>query len=369
MVNYNDQELIERYLEGVLSLEETNAFIQRLHDEPQLSTALNKHQLLLESLSLYGRRNDMKQKLNIIHQEMQEEKENKRALISTYHVKALWKKYLPTMAVAASVALITVMGTLFTLDYLHSLENRQITFYKELKRELNNIKINQKSIADAATTSNNPVVTPVSYGGTGFMIGSNGYIVTNNHVISGADSIYIESKIDELCRYKVREVYSDEKSDLAILKIDDPDFTSNIRLSYGFKIKESDLGEPVYTLAFPREDMVYGEGSISSRTGFEGDTSAYQISIPVNPGNSGGPLLDDKGNVIGMITGKNTAVEGAAFAIKSKYLLNLIESIPPDSLQEPILLPNKNLVKELKRPEQIKYLQNLVFNVKVYQHK
>lgn len=161
-----------------------------------------------------------------------------------------------------------------------------------------------------------------------------------------------------------KEVYSDKSSDLAILKITDPDFTSAVRVPYGFKIRESDLGESVYTLGFPREDMVFGEGSISSKSGFEGDTTAYQISIPVNPGNSGGPLLDDKGNLIGIITGKNTAVEGAAFAIKSRYLLQMIDSIPADS--EPVLLPSKNYVKELKRPDQIKQLQQLIFNVKVY---
>ena len=79
--------------------------------------------------------------------------------------------------------------------------------------------------------------------------------------------------------------------------------------------------------------------------------------------------MDDRGNLIGIISGKHTAAESAAFAIKSKHLLNLLDAIPADSLPEPIVLPSKNSLRELKRSEQIKYLQSLVFNVKVYQHK
>jgi len=91
------------------------------------------------------------------------------------------------------------------MDYLHSLENRQISYYKELKRELNSIKNTQKNIVNA-TASNTPEYKPVTYSATGFLISSNGYIVTNRHVIAGADSVYVESKVNELCRYKAKEL-------------------------------------------------------------------------------------------------------------------------------------------------------------------
>jgi serine protease Do len=364
----NEYEWMERYAAGLLSDEERKTFEQQLKDNPQLAAELSTHQVLLDSLKLYGNRTQLKKKLDVFHQEMTADGASQGRRLNKYSIQVFWKKHLPTMAVAASVAVITVIGTLFTIDYLRSLENRQISFYKELKKELNNIKITQRNIESAAPEIQ-PEVRPFRYSATGFMIAPNGYVITNYHVINGADSVFIESRIDELCRYKVKEVYSDKSTDISILKITDPDFTSAVRVPYGFRIKEADLGESVYTLGFPREDMVFGEGSISSKTGFEGDTTAYQISIPVNPGNSGGPLLDEKGNLIGMITGKNTAVEGAAFAIKSKYLVSLIDSIPSDSLPEPVLLPGKNYVKDLKRPEQVKQLQSLIFNVKVYHQK
>jgi S1-C subfamily serine protease len=361
-------EQIEQYLAGTLSKEEADLFETKIKQDPQLAIEVSSHKLLMESFTLYGKRKGLKQKLNQFHEQMETESFTNKSRFATYSIQVFWKKHLPTMVVAASVALVTVMGTLFTVDYLHSLENRQISYYKELKRELNSIKNTQKNIV-SATSSNTSDYKPVTYSATGFLISSNGYVVTNRHVIAGADSVYVESKVNELCRYKAKEVYIDKLSDLAVLKITDPDFPMSMKIPYGFRTRESDLGEPVYTLAFPREDMVYGDGTISSKTGFEGDTAAYQISIPVNPGNSGAPLLDDRGNLVGIISGKHTDAEGAAFAIKAKYLLEVIDSIPKDSLPEPIILPAKNSIRELKRPEQIKYLQNLVFNVKVYQHK
>lgn len=366
MINKNDFEWIEEYLAGTLNEEEKNIFEQRLREEPKLATELHSQRLLLDSFKVYGKRKQLKNQLDVFHEEILEENKGKRLVPHKYAIKAFWKKHLPTMAVAASVAIITVFGTLFTADYIRSLENRQFNYYRELKKDLDNIKKTQRSIFNAAVESA-PEIRPVRYSATGFLIASNGYVVTNHHVVEGADSIFVESRTNDPRLYKVKEVYSDAKSDLSILKIVDESFTAYARMPYTFKIREADLGEPVYTLAFPREDMVYGEGSISSRTGFEGDTTAYQISIPVNPGNSGGPLLDDKGNLIGIITGKNTAVEGAAFAIKSKYLISLIDSIPSDSLTEPLMLSGKNSIKDMKRPEQIKQLEDLVFNVKVYQ--
>ena len=124
------------------------------------------------------------------------------------------------------------------------------------------------------------------------------------------------------------------------------------------------LGESVYTLGFPREDIVYGEGSVSSRTGYEGDSASYQVSIPVNPGNSGGPLFDQNGFLIGMISGKQTEMDAAAFAVKSNYIKNRIDSLTSMSGAGNTIRPN--LLFGFSRPQQIKKLEGFVFNVKVY---
>jgi serine protease Do len=371
MVQREDYQQIEDYLKGALDEESRAQFELRLQHEPRLAQELKEQRILQESFDRYGFRNELKAQLEDIHHEMESENEQiKRPVFNRYGMRVFWKKHLPTMAVAASVALITVFSSVLVLDYIRSLETKQATYYRALKREVDNIKQKQKSIANSPALPPAPEVRPVRYSATGFIVSPNGYLVTDYHVIEGADSLFIESRTesraDKVHRYKVKEVYSDPASDLAILKIVDTTFIPFSSLPYTFKARESDLGEPVYTLAFPREDMVYGEGSISSRTGYEGDTTAYQISIPVNPGNSGGPLLDDRGHLIGIIKGKSLAEDGATFAVKSKHLIKLIRSIPKDSLTEPLLLPMSNRMKGLKRPEQIKQIQNLVFNVKVY---
>jgi S1-C subfamily serine protease len=122
----------------------------------------------------------------------------------------------------------------------------------------------------------------------------------------------------------------------------------------------------VYTLGFPREDMVFGEGSLSSKTGFEGDTTSYQISIPLNPGNSGGPLLDSQGNLIGVISGQQLDQQGASFAVKSAYLKQLVEQLSQDSLEVPIKLSNKNYLAGTSRPDQLKKIKDYVFVIRVY---
>jgi S1-C subfamily serine protease len=176
--------------------------------------------------------------------------------------------------------------------------------------------------------------------------------------------VFIENRAGQ--RYKVKNIYRDQAHDLAILKIEDQNFTSFENLPYAFKATETDLGEKVFTLGFPREDMVYGEGALSSRSGFEGDTTSYQISIPVNPGNSGGPLLDNQGNLIGVISGKQLDQQGAAFAVKSAFLKQLVEQLSMDSLDAPIKLSRRNTLAGSSRTKQLKKLEDYVFVVKVY---
>jgi serine protease Do len=365
MLNRRDLELIEAYLLGNLSASEEEVFKARLASDYTFAEEFQEHKVFLEALDGLKKRRDLKQFLNKVHDE-EIQKEGKVVFMPSngYRLGAFFKKHLPTMAVAASVAIITVLCSFVIIDYLKSVENKQFGFYQELKREVDNIKLSQKRIK-AATEKSNGNLHVVKYSGTGFVISSNGYLVTNYHIIKNADSLYIESRSDNFQRYKVEVVASDVKSDISILRVKDLAFERFEKIPFSIKINDSDLGEEVFTLAFPREDMVYGAGSISSKTGYDGDTTSYQISVPVNPGNSGGPLLDERGNLIGIITGKNTKADGAAFAIKAKYLVDFISELP-DSVAKNIEIPRKTSFKNSRRPDQIKQIQDLVFNIRVY---
>src|SRR5690606_26490874 len=133
-----------------------------------------------------------------------------------------------------------------------------------------------------------------------FPVGPEGVFLTSYHVVKNVDSVYVENP--EFGRLKVSVAAIDILNDLAILKTDSvPDLLKKI--PFRFRHTPAELGERVFTLGYPKEDLVYAEGTVSSRTGFELDTSSCQVSIPVNPGNSGSPVFDEKGYIIGMIKG------------------------------------------------------------------
>jgi serine protease Do len=236
-----------------------------------------------------------------------------------------------------------------------------------MRRELVKIQNSQNRLirnVNSRNKENNLPVNPAQFGGTGFALTSNGYLCTNFHVIDKADSIYVQnSKGDS---YKVKVVYQDPQYDIAILKIVDKGFAPLANLPYKLKKFNSGMGEHVYTLGYPKDDAVLGEGYLSSNTGFGGDSLSYQVDIRVNPGNSGGPLLDNQGNVIGVISAKESQVDGAAYAIKSKYILDALRAIPQDSLGANVAMNRKNGLQGLIRSKQIEKIQDYVFMIKVY---
>jgi S1-C subfamily serine protease len=237
----------------------------------------------------------------------------------------------------------------------------------KLSEKINKISKTTAQLNTKVNSLNNQhssVLNPGNFRGTGFAISSDGYIVTDNHVIKDADSVYVQSLDGKA--YKAKVIYSEPATDIAVLAITDPSFKSLGPIPYSFKKAETDIGENVFTLGYPRDAMVLGPGFLTASTGYNNDTTQYQVSTPVNFGNSGGPLLDSRGNIIGIIDAKQTHVEGAAFAVKSDFLLKAIQDIPADSLKKPINTNTKNVLAILSRVQQIKKLQNFVFMVKVY---
>jgi S1-C subfamily serine protease len=276
-------------------------------------------------------------------------------------LSVLWAKYRKNLAVAATVAIFMTLITLFSTGQFNSDERG--SNYSELKRDMENIKRSQTDLIKNIK-SNKQTKDIIQYSGTGFALSSNGYLVTNYHVIKGADSVYVQNNKGE--SFKVETLYIDPEFDIAVLQIKDTTFKNLAAVPYTFKKTNSDLGEDVYTIGYPKDDVVYGKGYLSSSTGFGGDSIAYQISIPVNPGNSGGPLMDSRGNVIGIVSGKQTQADGAAFAVKSDFLMRAVSNIPQDSLKQKITINKKNTLAGLNRTQQIKKMQDYIFMVKVY---
>jgi S1-C subfamily serine protease len=182
----------------------------------------------------------------------------------------------------------------------------------------------------------------------------NGIIVTNYHVIDGAKSIKIRGVNSDFNKsYKAKVLVSDKNNDLALIQIDDFGFTSLGSIPYTIKTGLAGVGENIFVLGYPLratmgDEIKLTNGIVSSRTGFQGDITSYQISAPVQPGNSGGPLFDSQGYLIGIINAKHGGAENASYAVKSSYLTNLIDLLPsPPKLQTVNSLTGKTLTQQV----------------------
>ncbi|MDR0537273.1 MAG: trypsin-like peptidase domain-containing protein [Tannerellaceae bacterium] len=218
----------------------------------------------------------------------------------------------------------------------------------------------------------------ISWHGTGFFIDKRGYIATNHHVIERASEIEIEfNRNGQKQTYKAKVINEDPTNDLAILKIDDNSFTPLTNLPYNFQTNTSQVGTSVFTLGYPLKHIMgteikYNDGTITSRTGWNDDPRNYQVSVPIHSGNSGGPLFDNNGNLIGITCSildednvskelsRNVQVQNVSYAVKSSYLNILAESLP-----EKLNLPRDRTIASKTREEKIEILKDYVVSINV----
>jgi serine protease Do len=357
-------DLFDNYINGKLGPNEITEFEIKLKTDLLLANAFIEHVNLINTLNQAQFRSNLKRTLNQIHLKEIGPTLN---IISINREQSLFKKYTKTLAIAASSALIAVMITvslLMGLGYLSKKQSNQIT-------DLNRVGLERKAktlinIKDSKSNAKEATYRAANIEGSAFALNNKGYIVTSFHMVNGADSIFIEN--DQIDRACTKVIFTDANLDLAILKIVNSDLVAKWRVPFSIKEKNADVGEKVFTLGYPRNEIVYGDGSLSSLSGYSNDKRMYQISIPVNPGNSGGPLLDENANVIGVIRGKISGEEGTGFAIKSNEILKAISELECDSLKQELFSQNKRNqnIKNLKRSEQIKRINPYVFNVLVY---
>lgn len=202
-----------------------------------------------------------------------------------------------------------------------------------------------------------------SWTGTGFAL-KNGYIVTNNHVVEGASSILVQGVNGSSVEYKAEVVAVDKNNDLALIRINDYRFDGFGAIPYSINASLCDVGSDIFVLGYPLtsymgEEIKLTNGIISSRSGFQGDITTYQISAPIQPGNSGGPMFDRYGNVVGIVNAGIPGAENVGYAIKASYLCNLIESVVSNAI-----IPYNNTISTKSLPEKVKVLKNYTFYIK-----
>ena len=148
--------------------------------------------------------------------------------------------------------------------------------------------------------------------GSGFIVNESGDVITNYHVIKQCLAVTVSQ---DGVQTKAKIVASDEESDIAVLRtgIESREFAFFVDIEH-----EGRLGEGIITVGYPLHGVLSNEpslttGNISALAGLEGDEKYLQISAPIQPGNSGGPLISNKGLVYGVVQSKLNAIRLAQF--------------------------------------------------------
>ncbi|MBM3445755.1 MAG: trypsin-like peptidase domain-containing protein [Bacteroidetes bacterium] len=357
-------ELVEKYLKSELNPEEKAQFEELRKSNPEVDQTVVEYHFFLEEMERYGQVRRFKSNLYDTHHTLQENADIKDLQLKTgAKIINLWSKYRRVVAVAASIAGITAlfisgMVSLFS-------PNAPIRDLEELRRKVSNLeKQSTKQITEfnKIKTKIEPGAD-VKFGGTSFMVDPNGFLVTSAHVLKGAVKVYVQNV--EGKDFLAEVVHKDLESDIALLKINDADFSATTSLPYGFSRKKTDLSEPVFTLGFPKDEIVYNEGYLSAQTGLEGDTMSCQITITANPGNSGGPVFNKNGEVIGILNARQASAKGVVFATKSKNIYRLVESLKETEKDLNIRMKETSALKGSNRSTQVKKVQDHIYMVKV----
>ena len=174
--------------------------------------------------------------------------------------------------------------------------------------------------------------------GTGFYISSGGWLLTNEHVVRDATAVDVRGA-DGIIRH-AEVVKADVGGDVAVLRV-------QVSPAKWLPLapQEGTMGAAVFTIGFPDTDVQgvepkFTDGRISSLSGLRDDRDHYQITVPAQPGNSGGPLVDAKtGAVVGIVAAILRGRENVTYAIKSKVAAQLISSVPAFSAPSPPPMP------------------------------
>ena len=207
--------------------------------------------------------------------------------------------------------------------------------------------------------------------GTGFYVNNEGFIATNYHVIQDASEIWVLCKQNGMKKkFKATVFQTDKINDLAVIKITDSTFVPLLILPYQLASETIAVGNEVFSLGYPLADIMgetvkFTDGKISSLSGINEDVTKYQVTAPIQNGNSGGPLFDELGNVVGIIESRlnkeKYGSENVNYAIKSGLLKNIVDLVPVTTQKG-----KRKKTSSLSQVEKIKLFSDYVVMIQTY---
>lgn len=358
---------VERYIRGEMKPDERLQFENLRKASPDVDQLVVEHTLFLQQLNQFGERKELRSSLNDIHTDLTEKgRIDSMRLKGGARIVYFWKRYRRVAAIAASIAGITALAISALVWAFAPKANSD---YEKLNWEIKQIKDattrQGNELNNVKKSINNEKKNNIVYksGGTGFVIDAKGYLVTNFHVVNRANNIAVQNDRGE---FIAKVVFTDKSKDIAILKIEDESFKPYTSIPYSISKNSARLAEPIFTLGYPKNEIVYGQGYLSSLTGFNGDTLSCQIEIAANHGNSGSPILNKNGEVVGILNARQNSTEGFTFAIQGKYIYKALDDLKKsDTSYQRVKLNTKSSIAGIDRTEQVRKVEDYIYMVKV----
>lgn len=357
----------ERFVNGEMSAEEKIYFEDLRKNNPELDQAVVEQMFFLTQLESFSNTKNFKTALADVEAKLAQENFIVRPQPKPQgKVISIWNKYRKNIAVAASIAGLVSL-CVATIVSGTTQEHQNITpLVKIIKDQAEKTDQLAAKVDVLVAAKGLPVKAPFAskFRATGFMIDAgNNYIVTNAHVVKeAAHSLIVENNKGD--QFSAKAVYVNIANDLAIIKITDTAFKSLPALPYAIRKTGAELAESIFMLGYPKQEVVYGEGYVSAKNGYQMDTVFCQLNTSANEGSSGSPVVTKNGEVIGIISGAETNAAGVVFAIKSANIYRAVEEVKKQRGDENIKISGTPALKKLNREQQVDKMQPYVFMIK-----
>lgn len=363
---------VERFVKGEMPEQERIYFEDLRKNNPELDQAVVEHMFFLNELNTYSATRNFKHTLHEVETKLADEGFVFRApLKGKAKVIQLWNKYKRTVAVAASIAGVVSLciGTVVTAVNNNPETDIKplVDIIKQQEAKTNRIESKIGQLEAATNSPSHPAAKPkidAKFRATGFLIdANNNYIVTNAHVVKEAkNQLIVENTKGD--QFNAEAIYVDQKRDLAIVKIKDNTFKKLPPMPYSIRKTNAGLGEQVFMLGYPKQEIVYGEGYVSAKNGYQMDTIYCQLNTAANEGSSGSPVINKKGELIGILTSTERNAQGVVYAIKSVNIYRAVEEAKKTDANAGIRITSGSGLKGLDRESQIRKMEDYVFMVK-----